>query len=90
MNTFIGTIVKVSAGRDVDGYFVVVGCDDDGFLYIADGKNRKLEKPKKKNVKHLQFTKTTIDLKEFTNKDLRKFLNQYNLRNLLSGGNANV
>jgi len=82
VNNFNGTIVKACAGRDGDDYFVVVTRDDLGFFYIANGKSRKLNKPKKKNVKHLQFTKTVIDLDSFTDKKLRKFLNEYNLRNL--------
>lgn len=77
MNKFNGTIVKACAGRDSDDYFVVVACDDLGFFYIANGKSRKLNKPKKKNVKHLQFTKTVIDLSSMTDKQLRKLLSNY-------------
>lgn len=83
MNIVNGTVVKACAGRDSGGYFVVVACDSLGFLYIANGKDRKLSKPKKKNVKHLQFTKTVIDLNDFTDKKLRNFLKEYgNLDNI--------
>jgi ribosomal protein L14E/L6E/L27E len=74
---FNGTVVKACAGRDSDGYFVVIACDDLGFCYIANGKSRKLDKPKKKNVKHLQFTKTVVDLSNMTDKQLRKLLSSY-------------
>jgi ribosomal protein L14E/L6E/L27E len=74
---FNGTVVKACAGRDSDGYFVVIACDDLGFCYIANGKSRKLDKPKKKNVKHLQFTKTVVDLSGMTDKQLRKLLASY-------------
>lgn len=90
MNTFIGTVVKSCAGRDGDDYFVVVAHDVDGFLYIANGKSRKLLKPKKKNVKHLQFTKTVIELDGLTDKGLRKLLKQFKSTQTLSGGNTNV
>lgn len=90
MNNFNGTIVKACAGRDGGGYFVVVNCDDLGFIYIADGKTRKFEKPKKKNVKHLQFTKTVIDLNEYSNKKLQRFLKEYSLGNLEAEENTNV
>lgn len=90
MNTFNGTIVKACAGRDCDGYFVVVAYDDLGFCYIADGKSRKLNKPKKKNVKHLQFTKTVIDLENLTDKKLRTFIRNYSLNILKAEENTNV
>lgn len=90
MNNFNGTIVKACAGRDSGGYFVVVTCDDLGFFYIADGNSRKLEKPKKKNVKHLQFTKTVIDLNDYSNKKLKSFLKEYSLGNLEAEENTNV
>jgi ribosomal protein L14E/L6E/L27E len=90
VNKFNGTIVKACAGRDSDGYFVVIACDDLGFCYIANGKSRKLDKPKKKNVKHLQFTKTVIDLDGMTDKKLRKLINQYSLNNLNAEESTNV
>ncbi|MGN1411216.1 MAG: hypothetical protein ACI4WH_01735 [Oscillospiraceae bacterium] len=89
MNISIGTVVKACAGRDGNDYFVVVA-HDDAWVYIANGKNRKLSKPKKKNVKHLQFTKSIIDLEKFTDKKLKKFLNEYKSTQSLSGGNINV
>ncbi len=48
----VGDVVKATAGRDKDGFFLVVDVKD-GFAYIADGKTRKIGKAKKKNVKHL-------------------------------------
>jgi ribosomal protein L14E/L6E/L27E len=77
VNEFNGTIVKACAGRDGGGYFVVVRCDDLGFYYIANGKSRKLDRPKRKNVKHLQFTKTVIDISGMTDKKLRRLLAEY-------------
>ena len=48
----IGDVVKSTAGRDKDGFFLVIDLKD-GFAYIADGKTRKIGNLKKKNVKHL-------------------------------------
>jgi ribosomal protein L14E/L6E/L27E len=90
VNTLIGTIVKAYAGRDGGDYFLVVASDVDGFVYIVNGKSRKLLRPKKKNVKHLQFTKTVIELDGCTDKRLRKFLAEYKSKQTLSGGNNNV
>ena len=49
----IGSICYSTAGRDRGRYFIVVGMED-GFAYIADGKLRKIEKPKKKKLMHLK------------------------------------
>lgn len=49
MNTVKGSIVKVVAGREKNGFFVVLDCDS-VFAYIADGKRRKVEKPKRKSL----------------------------------------
>ncbi|MGN0579994.1 MAG: hypothetical protein ACI4JE_03905 [Ruminococcus sp.] len=70
-----GSIVKASAGRDCGGYFVVTGTDN-GFFLIADGKSRRLAKPKRKNPKHLAFTNSVIDLNDITDKKLRRILRE--------------
>lgn len=56
----IGRVVIAKAGRDSGGCFVVVGCTDEGYVLIADGKRRKLAHAKKKKIKHLYFTQMRI------------------------------
>ena len=71
-----GKIVCSRAGRDKDK-FLVVGIDD-GMLLVCDGKERPLERPKRKNVKHLRFTNTCLDENSYkTNKSLKKALAEY-------------
>lgn len=53
-NVSIGQVVKNTSGRDTGRLFFIVKIIDDKYVYIADGKKRKLEKPKLKKVKHLQ------------------------------------
>ena len=48
----VGDVVKATAGRDKDKFFLVIEVSD-GFAFIVDGKTRKVGKPKRKNVKHL-------------------------------------
>lgn len=76
MKPTIGLVVRALAGRDQGGYFVVVAVED-GFVRIADGKRRKLTAPKRKNVRHLQMTKTIVNLECVTDKKLRSMLKQY-------------
>lgn len=69
-------IVRAKAGRE-EGRFMVVVSEKDGFVYLADGKERKLAAPKKKNIKHVAFTRTEIQLDNLTDKGLRSFLREY-------------
>ena len=78
----LGQVVRSKAGRDRDKVFVVVGFEGEQYLRIADGDLRKVDKPKKKKIKHL--AKTGIVLQEIaeklrsgkkvTNAELRKSL----------------
>ena len=55
MNLEIGTVVKSLKGRDKDKYFCVV-CIEDGYVYLCDGKERKLSKPKRKRLLKIRDT----------------------------------
>lgn len=48
----LGDIVISTYGHDMGDWFIVVQIKKD-FILIADGKNRTIEKPKKKNLKHV-------------------------------------
>lgn len=50
----VGQVVKVSSGRDSGRLFFITKIVDDEYVLIADGKKRKLVKPKLKKVKHLK------------------------------------
>lgn len=68
-------MVISKAGRDKGYFMAVVGIDrEKDFVIVADGKERPLERPKRKNPKHLQKTNYTIDLEQLTDKKLRRFL----------------
>ena len=77
----VGTIVKAKAGRDKENFFVVVKTED-GFAYIADGKRRKVENPKKKNPLHLSLTKTVLSDSVDTNRKIRNALHKFGNENL--------
>ena len=49
----IGQYVQSTQGRDAGKDFIVVGIVDENHVLIADGGLRKIDKPKKKKVKHL-------------------------------------
>ncbi len=70
-----GQIVKARAGRDKDGFFVITELDG-GYAYIADGRRRKVQKPKKKKLIHLLPTKRVAE--EYrTNREIIRILSDY-------------
>ena len=72
----VGTVVKAKAGRDKEGFFVVVKAED-GFVFIADGRRRKVEAPKKKNPIHLALTNTVLSDSMDTNRKIRTALREF-------------
>lgn len=71
--SILGTVVKATAGRDSGRLFVIVGAQGSD-VFIADGKTRKLCKPKRKNTKHLKATSTVLQIQDLTDKGLRRML----------------
>ncbi|KUK13125.1 MAG: KOW domain-containing RNA-binding protein [Synergistetes bacterium] len=50
------------AGKDKGRYFVIVGVDLEGDrLVLCDGEKRSIERPKKKNIIHVQFTNQFLE-----------------------------
>ena len=47
------SLVVSKAGRDQGQLFYVIDADEQ-FVYLADGKSRRLEKPKRKKRKHVE------------------------------------
>lgn len=53
-NLQAGQLVSSRAGRDKDKFYIVWKLLDESFVEVVDGDQRGLQKPKKKNIKHLQ------------------------------------
>jgi ribosomal protein L14E/L6E/L27E len=72
----IGSVVISAAGHDKGNSFVVTKLEGD-FAYIADGGERRLSAPKKKRIKHLKITNTSLDVTEkLTDKELRRIFHK--------------
>ncbi len=79
MNDLIGHLVVSLSGRDKGCICSVVGIsDDEGYVFIADGKVRKVEHPKKKKLKHLKpIDWTPLSEDKLTNRFIREAVNAY-------------
>ncbi|RCW49296.1 MULTISPECIES: RNA-binding protein [unclassified Halanaerobium] len=51
-----GEIVRSTAGRDLGNYYIVVEILSPKYILAADGKYKKINNPKKKNIKHIEST----------------------------------
>ena len=75
----IADIVESLNGRDAGKLFLIVNTDD-SYSLLVDGKSRKIDKPKKKNNKHLQLRHQADDLvsdkliksEKITNNEIRR------------------
>ncbi len=68
-------IVLSLKGHDQNRFFVITKVED-GFCWVANGKQRPLEHPKRKNPRHLQATGHTMALAGLSNRQLRRGLRQ--------------
>ncbi|NMA96052.1 MAG: RNA-binding protein [Clostridiales bacterium] len=50
----MGEIVRATAGRDKGKLFIVMDIIDDNYVWIVNGKNRTIDRPKKKKIRHLK------------------------------------
>ena len=73
-----GMIVWSDAGHDQNCFYVVVAVGE-GYVYIADGKRRKVENPKRKNSIHIKRTSAEVPVSDIdTNKKIRRVLRDFN------------
>ena len=80
----IGQIVVVRRGRDRGSFMVVVAASGES-LYLADGRRRRLGKPKKKNRKHVGGTNCVVGLlpecgRHLQDADIRKAIRNFVLK----------
>lgn len=80
-----GSIVCSIAGRDKGSLFIVISREGD-YVYLANGELRKVDRPKRKKLKHLQGTKSVSEFVQnklaavgkVTNSEVRKALAEFN------------
>ena len=80
----IGDIVLSKAGRDKGNYFVIMSLDE-MFAQICDGDIRKIDKPKKKKLKHIKKIEVAdkyikdklLGEGDVTNRELRRAISKF-------------
>ena len=68
----VGKVVISNAGRDKNKMMVIVK-ETENYLLVCDGKERPVERPKRKNPKHLKITGLSLEAHQLeNNRALRK------------------
>ena len=61
-----GNMAASKAGHDKGGLYIIIR-EDEEYVYLCDGRLKKLANPKRKNKKHIQIIETDVD-KELKNR----------------------
>ncbi|AVQ97673.1 50S ribosomal protein L14e [Oceanobacillus picturae] len=84
----IGQVVRIMQGREAGQYAVIIKLLEDRYVLLADGEKRKYDRPKKKNLHHIEVMdyispevqKSLLETGRVTNGKLRfaiaKFINE--------------
>ena len=71
-----GRVVRSIAGRD-SGYLLVIMQADEKSVLVCDGKERPIDRPKSKNIRHVEPVAAVLTEEQMsTNRALRKALRQ--------------
>ena len=55
-DSIVGMLATSKAGHDKDTVYVIIR-EEGEYIYVADGRGRTVERPKRKNKKHIQIIK---------------------------------
>ena len=74
-----GMLAVSRAGHDKDTTYVIIG-EEDEYVYLADGRIRLVDRPKRKNKKHIQVVKKVqLDKPEsgFQDLEIKRAIKKY-------------
>ena len=81
----VGQKVRSLVGRDRGQDYIIIGFEGDHLLFLANGKERTVKRPKKKNIKHVEISlwvdryleEVMIAGKSVTDEDIRASLHRW-------------
>ncbi len=75
----VGMLASSKAGHDKDSVYVIIR-EDGEYIYVADGTSRTVERPKRKNKKHVQVIKRKRMLEPengFSDLEIKRTIKEY-------------
>ena len=73
---YVGMLAESKAGHDKGLVYVIIDADGT-YVYLADGRIRTVENPKKKREKHVQLIKAEHDITVFDNAAVKHMIKEY-------------
>lgn len=77
--SIVGMLATSKAGHDKDSVYVIIR-EDGEYIYVADGQNRTVDRPKRKNKKHVQLIKKkrmSEPEKGFDDLEMKRMIKEY-------------
>lgn len=74
-----GMLARSKAGHDKKKIYVILR-EDEAYVYLVDGKIRTVDKPKKKNKKHVQIIRrfrTEMEGKIWNDPEIKRIIKEY-------------
>ncbi len=71
-----GDIVRSCAGKDKGKAFLVLAVQD-GYVELANGRRRKVQRPKRKSIKHVQLLSESSLPQPISNQRIKKLLQTF-------------
>lgn len=75
----VGMLVTSKAGHDKDSVYVIIR-EDGEYIYVVDGRSRTVERPKRKNRKHVRLIKKKRmpeQVNGFDDLEIKKVIKEY-------------
>lgn len=88
----VGMLATSKAGHDKNTTYVIIG-EEKEYVYLADGRIRTMERPKKKKCRHIQIIRrngTALLAEQLSDITIRKILKEYHKKLDGKEGGANV
>jgi ribosomal protein L14E/L6E/L27E len=73
----VGQLVTSKMGRDSGKKYVVIGFYDESHVQVADGFVRKMNRPKRKNTKHLVVHQESLGSRTLDDRTVREFIERH-------------
>lgn len=71
-----GMLVRSLAGHDEGQIYVITGREA-SYIYLVNGKNRTLDRPKKKKTKHVRLIRKEHDISGTDDAGIRKIIKEF-------------
>ncbi|GAA0503667.1 RNA-binding protein [Virgibacillus sp. MSP4-1] len=87
----LGQVVRISKGREAGQYAIIIEVVEGRSVLLADGDKRKFDKPKRKNIQHIEVSEyvspevrnSLLETGRVTNGKLRYALSKFINENLI-------